>query len=369
MSPSISLMTQYQALLAKGELRPDPAQIEAVGILQKLSDRLDGYNPAAARGILAKMLTTAPPQQGLYLYGDVGRGKSMLMDLFFECAHVEKKRRVHFHQFMLEVQARLHLLLSGPANVDGMLPQLARDMADEASLLCFDEFHVSNIADAMILGRLFGALFDNGVIIVATSNWPPDDLYKNGLQRDRFLPFIDLIKQHMAVHRLAGAVDHRYEQMRGTPNYFSPLGAEATGKLQAIFARITGGAPAKALDLPVQGRTVNVPRAGRDVAFFAFDELCSQPLAAADFLALAECFAVFLIDGVPQLEPERRNETVRFTTLIDALYEMKTKLFMAAAVAPEQLCPEGPLSFEFQRTASRLVEMQSEEYRQSAHLG
>jgi cell division protein ZapE len=366
----LGLRASYEALLAKGDLRPDPAQAEAVGILQKLADQLNGYHPPGARGLLENFLQEKPvPPKGMYLYGDVGRGKSMLMDLFFDAATVEKKRRVHFHQFMLEVHARLHRLQTGPEQAEGILPRLARDLASEAWLLCFDEFHVGNIADAMILGRLFAGLFDQGAVVVATSNWPPDELYKNGLQRDRFVPFITLLMQRMSVHRLTGAVDHRYEQMRGTPNYFTPLGADATEKLRAIFAQITGGIEIQALQLPVEERLVAVPCAARGAAFFNFDELCNRPLGAADYLALAECFSALFIDRVPQLAPEQRNETTRFMTLIDALYETKVKLYMAAAVAPERLCPEGEVSFAFQRTASRLVEMQSEEYRQKAHLG
>ncbi len=368
--PQSPLRKRYENCLAMGVLHEDAAQVEAVGILQNLAEQLDGYRPVATRGIIANLLKeTSIAPQGLYIHGDVGRGKSMLMDLFFDSVHVEKKRRVHFHQFMLEIHGRLHKLQTGPEEAEGILPRLARDLAGETWLLCFDEFHVGNIADAMILGRLFSALFENGVVILATSNWPPDELYKNGLQRDRFLPFIDLIKQRMRVHRLNGPVDHRYEQMHGTPNYFSPLGAAATEKLHGLFAQLTGDAPPEAFDLPVQGRTVTVPHAARGIASFTFEELCSRPLGAADYLALAECFSTVLIDGVPQLSAERRNETARFTNLIDALYEAKTKLFMAAAAPPEQLCPAGELAFQFQRTVSRLVEMQSEEYRQKPHLG
>jgi cell division protein ZapE len=363
-SPS-PLRSQYEALLGKGELTPDPAQAQAIAVLESLAENLAGYKPAG-RGLFAGLRKPPERQRGLYIYGDVGRGKSMLMDLFFDGVQIAKKRRVHFHQFMLEVHARL-FRMQGEA--DDILPRVARDIAKDAWLLCFDEFHVGNIADAMILGRLFESLFDNGVVIVATSNWPPDDLYKGGLQRDRFLPFIDLIKRHMDVHRLAGATDHRYEKMHGMPNYFTPLGADATAKLQKIFTQVAGGAAVKPLQLPVQGRTVIVPRAAKDVAFFNFIELCDQPYGAADYLAMAECFHTILIDKVPQLQPDQRDVAARFVTLIDALYEAKVKLFIAAAASPEQLCVAGAQSFAFQRTASRLAEMQSEEYRQQAHLG
>jgi len=360
----------YQSRISAGDLRPDPAQTEALGLLEKLAAALDGYRPPGGRSLLANFLRETPrPLRGLYIYGDVGRGKSMLMDMFFDAANVEHKRRVHFHQFMLEVQARLFRLQASPDEAEGVLPRLARELAKEAWLLCFDEFHVGNIADAMILGRLFSGLFDNGVVVVATSNWPPDELYKNGLQRDRFLPFIDLIKQNMDVFRLAGAVDHRHEQMRATPSYFTPLGEETTKKLRNIFYRLAHGAPVRSMQLPVQGRAVEVPQAARDVAFFTFEELCSKPLAAADYIAIAECFSTLCLDGVPKLSPERRNEIVRLSLLIDTLYEAKVKLFVAAEAPPEQLCTTGELAFDFQRTASRLVEMQSEEYRRKPHLG
>ena len=248
-------------------------------------------------------------------------------------------------------------------------PNSHAKLAQEAWLLCFDEFHVSNIADAMILGRLFSALFDAGIVIFVTTNWPPDDLYKGGLQRDRFLPFITVIKQHMQVHHLAGMVDYRYECLRGLQNYFMPLNKITSAKLRAIFAELTGDARPEAMQLPVQGRVLEVPHSAKGVALFNFMELCSQPLGAGDFLAIAYCFHAVLLDGVPQLTAEQRNETVRFTTLIDALYEAKVQLFIAAAVPPEQLCIAGEQAFAFQRTASRLAEMQSENYRKQRHLG
>jgi cell division protein ZapE len=364
---SSSLRARYEARINANELKPDPAQAEAVSVLAALESRLKGYRPAAAHNPLARFITeTSTPPRGLYLYGGVGRGKSMLMDLFFAAAPVTKKRRVHFHQFMLEVHARLHRLQTG--QVENILPRLAHDLAKEAWLLCFDEFHVGNIADAMILGRLFENLFDQGVVIVATSNWPPDDLYKNGLQRDRFAPFIGLLKKRMDIHHMEGVLDHRQEKLRGTPSYFSPLGGEATTRLQKIFTQLTDGEAAEATHLPVEGRAVAVPRAAKGVAFFTFAELCGEARGAADYLALASCFHAILIDQVPRLDPERRDEIARFTTLIDTLYEVKVKLYMAAAAPPDKLCAGGDQSFAFQRTASRLAEMQGEEYRRAAHL-
>ena len=363
-----SLVSLYKARLADGELQADAAQEQAIAILQDLAIKLDGYNTKPV-GLLSRIGFGGGERdrpKGLYLYGDVGRGKSMLMDMFGDAVQMNKKRRVHFHQFMLEIHERLHELQA--ERVDDVLPQLAKEIAAETTLLCFDEFHVSNIADAMILGRLFGALFDAGVIIIATSNWAPDDLYKNGLQRDRFLPFIDIIKAHMAVHNLNGAVDHRYEQTRGLSTWFSPLGDETTKKLQGIFLQLTNDAMPESVELPVQGRRLRIMHMAKGVGFFNFDELCVQPLGSADFLAIAECLHTVMFDGVPLFQAEKRNETLRFMTLVDALYEAKVKFYVAAAVAPEKLAPKGEHSFAFQRTVSRLMEMQGEEYRRKPHL-
>ena len=362
------LAKAYQSRIATGELRPDPAQQAAIGVLQVLAVQLRGYKPHAP-GLWQKLLPGTAPKtpRGLYLYGDVGRGKSMLMDLFFAHADVAKKRRVHFHQFMLEIQERLNRKQQD--NAPDILPAVAREIAAEAWLLCFDEFHVGNIADAMILGRLFEALFDAGVVVVATSNWPPDQLYKNGLQRERFLPFIDLILQRMNVYRLDGAVDHRYEQTKGLQSFFYPLNAEHTRRLQDIFLRLAGDAEPEMLALPVQGRVLRITHAAKGVGFFNFDELCVAALGAADYLAIAETLHTVLIDGVPRMQADQRDVTMRFTNLIDALYEARVKLYLAAADAPEKLAPPGELGFQFQRTLSRLVEMQSEEYRKQAHLG
>lgn len=372
-----TLAALYQEKVDARQITPDAAQMAALGLLEHVRGMLAGYRAAdrAERRGVSALLKTIMGQGGdqpsapigLYVYGEVGRGKSMLMDLFFANVAVAAKRRVHFHQFMLEIHARLHALRDQHA--DDVLPRLARDLAEEISLLCFDEFHVSNIADAMILGRLFDALFKAGVYVVATSNWPPDMLYKNGLQRDRFLPFIAMLKARMEIYNLDGAVDHRYEQTRGTETCFHPLGIESTRRLQALFLNLTNEAEIAPLELPVQGRVLRVTQTAAGVGFFNFEELCGRALGAADYLAMAECLHTVLIDQVPVFKSEQRNETLRFITLIDTLYEAKVQLFMAAAAAPDQLCVEGELAFPFQRTLSRIMEMQGETYRRKAHLG
>lgn len=366
----LPLLKAYQTRLEDGELKVDPAQREAAQILAVFADQLNGYKPAMpnlwGRVKTLHLKQIKPDHYGLYLYGDVGRGKSMLMDMFFATVNVAKKRRVHFHQFMLEIHERLHRLQN--SHDGNVLPRLARELAREVWLLCFDEFHVSNIADAMILGRLFEVLFEAGVIIVSTSNWPPDDLYKNGLQRDRFLPFIDLLKAKMLIHCLGGETDHRYEQLRKLQTYFWPLNSETTHRLQEIFFQLTDNAVPEMLKLPVQGRTLRIVHAAKGVGFFNFDELCVATMGASDYLAISSCLHTVILDGVPVMRDDRRNETMRFITLIDTLYEAKVKLFMASEVPPERLAPQGEYAYPFQRTLSRLMEMQSEEYRQKSHL-
>lgn len=365
-----ALRAAYDRLVEGGELKPDPAQVEAAAILGQFAESLAGYRPLVTQSLMQRILSGRKAQAGragFYLYGDVGRGKSMLMDLFCEHVAIAKKRRVHFHQFMLEVHARLHEM-KDKASGDA-LPQLARDLAQDCWLLCFDEFHVSNIADAMILGRLFAALFEVGVKVVATSNWPPDQLYKNGLQRDRFLPFIDMIRDKMIVYSLNGQIDHRYEQTRDLTTYLNPLGAATTQELQGLFLRFTHDAPREDVILPVHGRNLRLTQTARGVGFFNFAELCENTLGAADYLAIAECLHTVILDDVPVLEPHRRNETLRFMTLIDTLYEAKVKLYMGSAVPVDRLYPSGEHHYAFQRTLSRLMEMQGAEYRQIPHLG
>lgn len=360
------LVALWRRRLNAGELAFDPAQENALKAMQGFLDRVTSRH--APQNFLSRFAGMPRPEapDGFYLYGDVGRGKTMLMDMFYDALPALGKRRVHFHSFMLEIHQRLYELQQ--RHVDEVLPGLAREMAQEIHFLCFDEFHVGNIADAMILGRLFSALFEAGVTIMATSNWAPDELYKNGLQRERFLPFIELIKKHMTIYRLEGRIDYRYQQVQGLPICFYPLSEDTTRKLQGIFLQLTGEAPPEPIDLPLQGRVLRIVHAAKGVGFFNFDELCGQPLGSADFLAIAHSLHTVLIDGVPVMQADRRDETMRFMTLIDALYEAKTKLFMAAARPPEKLAPQGEHAFAFTRTISRLAEMGSEEYRQKPHM-
>ncbi len=354
----------YSARLAAGVLLPDPAQAEAV-------ERLD----ALARGLAASRGWFAGRRpRGLYLWGGVGRGKSMLMDLFFEAASIRQKRRVHFHDFMLQTHAfiarwrklsqaekRRHPAFVREAGDDPMAPA-AKHVAEHAALLCFDEFHVNQIADAMILGRLFEQLFEREVTVVATSNRKPSDLYLNGINRQLFLPFIKRLEEQLEVVELKATRDYRLDRLTAAPVYYSPLGAEAEAAMDAAFARLTAGAPATADRIDLQGRTLNVPRQAMGVARFSFDELCKQPLGAADYLAIARHFHTVLIDSVPKMSQDERTWAARLVTLIDALYESKTKLVMSAGAEPDELYPAGDGAFEFQRTASRLHEMRSADY-------
>jgi cell division protein ZapE len=376
-----SLLDAYRAKLAEGAIKPDMAQAYAVEKLGTLARALASYKPDPRPGFWRASLGFArkfgleqagAPPAGLYLFGGVGRGKSMLMDLFFARAPVEKKRRVHFHAFMLEVHSRIHAWRqSGEAKKgDGdPIPPLAQALAEEAWLLCFDEFQVTNIADAMILGRLFGAMLDKGVVVVATSNIAPDDLYANGLQRERFLPAIDTLKSKLDVLELDGGVDYRRIRIRGMPVYHWPVGARSTAQLEKAFATLTEGATVGPATLDAGGRDLDIARAGGGVAFCGFEELCAGARGAADYLALARAYHTLVLDGVPVLSENNRNEARRFVTLIDALYEHRCKLVMAADDAPDRLHPKGDHAFEFQRTASRLHEMQSEDYLAAPHLG
>lgn len=376
-----ALLEAYRAKLAAGEIKPDPAQAFAVEKLETLSRALLAYKPDPRPGFWRASLGFArkfgaeqrgAPPTGLYFFGGVGRGKSMLMDLFFAHAASEKKRRVHFHAFMLEVHARIHAWRQTPEAKKGdgdPIPPLAAAFAEEAFLLCFDEFQITNIADAMILGRLFEALFAKGVVVVATSNIEPDDLYLNGLQRERFLPAIELLKQKLDVLALDGGIDYRRIRIRGLPVYHTPLGPTATAELEKAFSTLTEGAIVGPATLDVGGRDLELARTGGGVVFASFADLCMKALGSGDYLALARRFHTLVLDGVPVLDPEKRNEARRFVNLVDALYEHRAKLVMAADAAPEDLHAKGDHAFEFQRTASRLFEMQSQDYLAAPHMG
>ncbi|MEO8300355.1 MAG: cell division protein ZapE [Rhizomicrobium sp.] len=354
------LLTRYRKSVSGGELRADPAQDNAVHKLQALARVL------AKKPGFSLFRKTAQPAKGLYIWGDVGRGKTLLMDLFFEEAATAKKRRAHFNRFMVDVHARIHAERQKPGSGDP-IPVVARAIAEEARLLCFDEFQVADVADAMILGRLFDWLFCEGVTIVATSNSPPDRLYEGGLNRQLFLPFIEEIKQRLEVIELNGPTDYRLQRISGLNVYLTPLGPEADAAMDEAWKRLTDSKRGKPASLTVLGRQVAVPQAARGVARFAFEELCDRPLAAADYLAVAQEFHTILIDHIPVMTDNMHNVARRFTLLIDTLYDEGVKLICSAAAPPDQLYPAGIASDAFRRTVSRLAEMQSEDYLRRGH--
>ncbi len=352
---------RYRTLAEAGAIGADAAQEEIASRLDALAASLAGKKP----GTLARLFGAreAAPR-GLYVWGPVGRGKTMLMDLFFESISIERKRRAHFNEFMADVHARIHEFKQ-KGDGDPIGP-VARDLAAEASLLCFDEFMVNNIADAMILGRLFSALFKDGVVVVATSNVEPDRLYAGGINRELFLPFIDLFKERLEVARLEARTDFRLEKLAGEPVYLTPAGPASRVALDRIFTSLSGaarGAPAK---LMVTGHPLEIPQAAGGVARFAFADLCSKPLGPSDYMAVAHRYHTVIVDDIPILNRERRDEALRLVSLVDTFYDRRVKLIVSAAAQPTGLYrtrPDGgDALFEFERTVSRLIEMQSEDY-------
>jgi cell division protein ZapE len=361
----------YDALVAAGELRPDAAQAAVADRLEALAAVLE--LPAEKPGFFARLTGAEPPPppRGVYIWGGVGRGKSMLMDLFHAHVEVAAKRRVHFHEFMLEMHAAIHA--AREAAGEDPIPRVAAWVAGRARLLAFDEMQVKDVADASIVSRLFTALFDAGVTVVATSNRAPADLYKDGLNRQSFVPFIALIEARTEVVTLDGPVDYRLARMGGAATWHVPNGAQATEAMAAMFFKLTdypvedrARVPTETLAVP-GGRTLLVPKSLKGVAVFSFARLCRQPLGAADYLGIARRFHTVFIVGIPVLGPENRNEASRFVTLIDALYEYKVKLIAAADAEPAGLYPAGDGVFEFKRTISRLMEMQSAAYMALGH--
>jgi cell division protein ZapE len=364
-----AVLDRYHALIAGGELKPDPDQARAIGRLDALAVELSQPESGSLFGKLLGRKSKVP--RGLYMWGGVGRGKSMLMDLFFECADVAAKRRVHFHEFMLEVHDRLRRERVKEKG-DPILP-VAQALTAEAKLLCFDEMVVNNMADAAIMSRLFTALLDQGVVIVTTSNRAPTDLYKDGLNRQLFLPFIDLLQARLDVMTLDGPTDYRLERLAGFPTWYVPLGDTATQAVSRAFFRLTDYPPedrahVPSCELAVQGgRSLHVPKALKGVAVFSFKRLCGEARGAADYLAIARTFHTVIVVGIPLLGPEKRNEAARFKVLIDTLYEHGVKLLATADAEPENLYPAGDDLFEFERTISRLMEMRSADYLARGH--
>lgn len=355
----MAVMTPDRALaaaVAAGRLEPDPAQIHIAERLSALAQDIARWKGGHSRLFGRRR----PAPKGLYIWGGVGTGKSLLMDLFFEAAPIAAKRRVHFHAFMQEIHAALGEARAGKGS-DPLL-RVAERLAKATRLLCFDEFHVVDVADAMILGRLFDGLLSRDVVIVATSNRPPRDLYKEGLNRQLFLPFIALIEQRLDVLQMDSGRDYRLERLEAAPVWYAPLGADADAAMDAAFNRLTLGAKPRACALSVNGRRVEIAREAAGVARMSFEDACGRPLGPADYLKIAESFHTVMLDRIPVLVPQQRDRAARLRTLVDALYETRTKLVASAAAEPFALYPEGDFAFEFERTASRLMEMRSHDY-------
>lgn len=370
--PEDSISRKLEAHIAAGSLQRDPDQIAIARRLDRLSAALgESRSPrksSALGWLFASRRDQKPPTKGLYLYGGVGRGKTMLMDLFFEQAPIQKKRRAHFHAFMAEVHERIfqhrQKLAAGETKQNDPIPPVAADILAEARLLCFDEFSVTDITDAMILSRLFAELFAKGCVLVATSNVEPSNLYREGLNRDLFLPFIALLKAHTDIVPLDTQTDYRLQKTTGLPVWSTPLGPEADAAMDAAFATATAGRVVAKAEIATKGRVIAVPAAAGSCARFSFSDLCEKPLAAADYLAILKRYDTIFVDRIPLLEAQKRNETKRFILLVDTIYDRRARLFASAEAAPIDLlvARKGTEGFEFDRTVSRLIELQSAEY-------
>jgi cell division protein ZapE len=368
--PSTSFLAHYEALVSAGAIEADAAQREVAEAFDDLEQRVERYRPLRRQRLLGRLFADKHegPPRGLYVHGDVGRGKTMLMDLFFQASPVRYKRRAHFHEFMADVHERIYGFRQNIARgeiPDGdVIALTAAAIFDQAWLLCFDEFHVTDIADAMILGRLFARLFELGTVVVATSNVAPDDLYKGGLNRSLFLPFIVQITEHMNVLRLDARTDFRLEKLAGVKMWLVPPDAAASAALDKAWASMTGQAPCKPRDISIKGRVLHVPCSSHGVARFSFADICEQPLAASDYLRLARDYHTIMIDHIPVMDYGERNAAKRLITLIDTLYDNGVKLMASAEAGPMSLylASEGVEANEFKRTSSRLIEMGSESY-------
>ncbi|WP_331372476.1 cell division protein ZapE [Sinorhizobium chiapasense] len=372
LNPDDSILHKLEALVTAGERQRDPAQIAIARRLDHLTAELLASRPSRKSNALGWLFASRKkdhaPVRGLYIHGGVGRGKTMLMDMFFDAVPIQRKRRAHFHEFMADVHERIYKhrqkLKNGETKQADPIPPVASELFGEARLLCFDEFSVTDIADAMILARLFGELFAKGCVLVATSNVEPNDLYRDGLNRGLFLPFIDLLKANAEIISLDTETDYRLQKTDGNPVWLSPLGPDAEAAMDRAWYCVTAGAPVAAAEVARKGRKIRVPEASGNSARFTFADLCAQPLGAADYLAILTQYSTIFLDHVPHLGPHLRNETKRFIILVDALYDQGARLFASAAAAPQHLLAEkkGTEGFEFDRTVSRLIEMQSEEY-------
>ncbi|MEP1441704.1 MAG: cell division protein ZapE [Hyphomicrobiales bacterium] len=367
-----SILTKYRHLVANGGLEEDPAQLVVMarldGVNKDLAERKLANKSSSLGWLFGKRKTAWTDVKGLYIWGSVGRGKTMLMDLFFEASNLRRKQRVHFHEFMADVHDRIHAhreaVKRGEATSDDPIVPVANAIADEVRLLCFDEFTVRDIADAMIMRRLFTQLFARHVVIIATSNVDPDDLYQDGLRRADFMPFIGLLKEHVDVAKLDARTDFRLEKLGNKPVYSHPLSEAATKQLDELWKTVTAGEQPQQIELTIKGRQLQVPMAALGAARFRFADLCEKPLGATDYLKIAQSFHTLFIEGIPSFTAEKRNEAKRFINLIDTLYDVGVKLVVTADAPPTKLnvSLREVEAFEFDRTVSRLIEMQSDEY-------